>query len=159
MNYPIADYFTVFPTSDDEGVTGECVFDIPASVFSSNAKGQYCLVSLVDASLHDADEDKPVVISLSNVMNSNDAVVGCFDVITRHNTSYNHGFTGNKVQYLIPARPSQLTVRTKDVAQAAVSIVSQVYYTFKFEYLSKNEVENTNNESEYNVAFAPQTTF
>tara|TARA_R110000772_G_scaffold232338_1_gene343687 strand:- start:2071 stop:2550 length:480 start_codon:yes stop_codon:yes gene_type:complete len=159
MNYPIADYFTVFPTSDDEGVTGECVFDIPASVFSSNAKGQYCLISLVDASLHDADEDKPVVISLSNVMNSNDAVVGCFDVITRHNTSYNHGFTGNKVQYLIPARPSQLTVRTKDVAQAAVSIVSQVYYTFKFEYLSKNEVENTNNESEYNVAFAPQTTF
>ena len=159
MNYPIADYFTVFPTSADEGVTGECVFDIPASVFSSNAKGQYCLISLVDASLHDADEDKPVVISLSNVMNSNDAVVGCFDVITRHNTSYNHGFNGNKVQYLIPARPSQLTVRTKDVAQAAVSIVSQVYYTFKFEYLSKSEVENTNNESEYNVAFAPQTTF
>lgn len=159
MNYPIADYFTVFPTSDDEGVTGECTFNIPASVFSSNAKGQYCLVSLADAALHDKDEDKPVVISLSNVMNSNDAVIGCFNLITRHNTSYDHGFIGNKVQYLIPARPSQITVKTKDIAQVALSIVTQVYYTFKFEYLSKSEVENTNNETDYNVAFSPQTTF
>ena len=159
MNYPIADYFTVFPTSDDQSVTGECVFNIPASVFSSNAKGQYCLISLVDAVLHDVDEDKPVIISLSNVLNSNDAVVGHFDVITRHNTSYNHGFRENKVKYLIPARPSQLTVKTKDSAQVAIPIISQVYYTFKFEYLSKNEVEQANNESEYNVAFAPQSTF
>ena len=159
MNYPIADYFTVFPTSDDQGVTGECVFNIPASVFSSNTKGQYCLISLVDAVLHDTDEDKPVIISLSNVLNSNDAVVGHFDVITRHNTSYNHGFRENKVKYLIPARPSQLTVKTKDTQQVAIPIISQVYYTFKFEYLSKNEVEQANNESEYNVAFAPQSTF
>ena len=159
MNYPIADYFTVFPVEADQGVTGECTFDIPASVFSSNSKGQYCLISLVDAALHDADEEQPVIISLSNVMNSNDAVVGHFDVITRHNTSYNHGFTGNKVQYLIPARPSQLTVRTKDTTQAAVSIVTRVYYTFKFEYLSKSDVENANNETDYNVAFAPQPTF
>tara|TARA_R110002049_G_scaffold18288_1_gene70073 strand:+ start:86 stop:565 length:480 start_codon:yes stop_codon:yes gene_type:complete len=159
MNYPIADYFTVFPTSDDEGVTGECTFNIPASVYSSNAKGQYCLISLVNAGLHDVDEDKPVIISLSNVLNSNEAVIGHFNVITRHNTSYNHGFAENKVKYLIPARPSQITVKTKDIAQVAVSIVSQVFYTFKFEYLSKNEVEQANNESEYNVAFASQTTF
>ena len=38
MNYPIADYFTVFPTSDDEGVTGECVFDIPARYFLPTPK-------------------------------------------------------------------------------------------------------------------------
>mgnify|MGYP003110786747 CR=1 FL=1 len=159
MNYPIADYFTVFPQASDEGVTGECTFNIPASVFSSNAKGQYCMVSLADAGLRNTGEDKPIVISLANVLNSNDAVVGVFDIISRHNASYNHGFTGNKVQYLIPARPSQITVKTKDISQTAFTAVSQVYYTFKFEYLSKSEVENTNNETDYNVAFSPQTTF
>lgn len=162
MSYPIADYFTVLASPDDVRTTGQSVFDVPASVFSSNAKGQYCLVSLVDGSFRDNDRAQNVIISMSNVLNSNDAILGNFAIVARHNTAYEHIFIENKIKYLIPARPSQITINTFIMVGSdkfALSVDENTYYTFKFEYLSQEDVEQKSKEADYNVAFAPQSSF
>jgi len=153
--YPIADYYSVFPSAGD--VTnlgnGESVFNIPASTYSSNAKGQYCLVSISDASLDVENEDSPIMISLSNVLNNggSEAIIATFSITAEQgNTRFHHTFINNTTKYLIPARPSQL--RIKGILEDGTALaVASGCLTFKFEYLSKEAVKAMNEESDYNT--------
>jgi len=163
MSYPIADYFTVFPSaSDSTGVAGESVFNVPASTYMSNAKGQYCLVSLVDGSTtRDGETDQASatpdeeafsrMIILDGVLNNggNDAVIGTFDVTTIHGDSkQKYSYTPNNIKYLISARPSQLRIKVIRADGTTFNFQSG-HLTFKFEYLSKSEVEEMNDQSDY----------
>lgn len=159
MSYPIADYFTVFPSaSDSTGVAGESVFNVPASTYMSNAKGQYCLVSLVDGSTRRVgEEDDPAeeafsrMIILDGVLNNggSDAVIGTFDITTIQGDSrQKYGYKPNNIKYLISARPSQLRIKVIRVDGTTFDFQSG-HLTFKFEYLSKSEVEEMNDQSDY----------
>ena len=153
--YPIADYYTVFPSNNEivSAGTGVSVFNIPTSTYSSNAKGHYCLVSLVDASVDLDSEELPIMISLSNVLNNgaSQAVIGHFSITAEQgNTRFHHTFNKNDVKYLIPARPSQLRIKCMLEDQSSLDL-NTGYLTFKFEYLSKEAVKMLNEESEYNT--------
>ena len=153
--YPIADYYTVFPSINEivSAGTGVSVFNIPTSAYSSNAKGQYCLVSLADASLDIETQDLPILISLSSVLNhgGTNAVIGSFSITAEQgNTRFHHTFNKNDVKYLIPARPSQLRIKCMLEDQSSLDL-NTGYLTFKFEYLSKEAVKMLNEESEYNT--------
>lgn len=153
--YPIADYLTVFPAAANitNAAIGESTFNVPQSTYLSNAKGQYCLVSLADASIDDDDVELPIVVSLQGVNNNGgeDAVLGHFSVTAEQgNTRFHHTFNKNDVKYLISARPSQIRIRTFQEDKTALPLTSG-YLTFKFEYLSKEAVRVMNDESEYNT--------
>ncbi len=155
MSYPIADYFTVFPSaSDSTGVAGESVFNVPASTYMSNAKGQYCLVSLVDGSSPEtvlAAEAQPRLIILDGTLNNggNDAVIGTFNITAMHsNNMFKYSYLPNNIKYLISARPSQLRIKVLQEDGTAFDFQSG-HLTFKFEYLSKSEVEEMNDQSDY----------
>jgi len=153
--YPIADYITIFPTDNDVLNTGSgiSIFNIPSSTYSSNAKGQYCLVSLSDASIDIESQDLPVMISLSNVLNNGAAfaVLAAFPISAQHsNTRFHHSFNKNDVKYLIPARPSQLRINCMLEDQTPLDL-NTGYLTFKFEYLSKEAVKEMNEQTDYNT--------
>lgn len=153
--YPIADYYTVFPSAGDvtNASNGESVFNVPTSTYSSNAKGQYCLVSISDASLDVDDQELPIMISLSNVLNNggDEAIIATFSVTAEQgNTRFHHTFTNNTTKYLIPARPSQLRIKGM-LEDGTASAITTGCLTFKFEYLSKEAVKAMNEESDYNT--------
>jgi hypothetical protein len=153
--YPIADYYTIFPLFGN--VTnfglGESTFNVPQSTYLSNAKGQYCLISLADASVDFDSVELPIVVSLQGVSNNGgeDAVLGHFSITAEQgNTRFHHTFNKNDVKYLISARPSQIRIRTFQEDKTALPLTSG-YLTFKFEYLSKEAVRVMNDESDYNT--------
>ena len=153
--YPIADYYTVFPVSGNvtNFGTGESTFNVPQSTYLSNAKGQYCLISLADASIDYSSVELPIVVSLQGVNNNGgeDAVLGHFSVTAEQgNTRFHHTFNKNDVKYLISARPSQIRINCFREDKTVLPL-STGYLTFKFEYLSKNVVKMMNEESEYNT--------
>ena len=152
--YPIADYYTVFPSPGDivDFGDGKSIFNIPASAYASNSKGQYCLVSLVDGSLDVDNQELPIIVALENVLNNGGlGVLGNFSIAAQQGASrYHHTFNKNDVKYLIPARPSQLRVKCLTEDQAAFVLVTG-YLTFKFEYLSKEAVKAMNEETDYNT--------
>jgi hypothetical protein len=153
--YPIADYYTIFPATANitNADIGESTFNLPQSTYLSNAKGQYCLISLADGCLDEEDIDMPIVVSLQGVNNNGgeDAVLGHFSVTAEQgNTRFHHTFLKNDVKYLISARPSQIRIRTFQEDKTALPLTSG-YLTFKFEYLSKEAVRVMNDESEYNT--------
>jgi len=152
--YPIADYYTVFPSPADivDFGDGKSIFNIPASAYASNSKGQYCLVSLVDGSLDVDNQELPIIVALENVLNNGGlGVLGNFSIAAQQGASrYHHTFNKNDVKYLIPARPSQLRVKCLTEDQAAFVLVTG-YLTFKFEYLSKEAVKAMNEETDYNT--------
>ena len=153
--YPIADYYTVFPAAGNitNAATGESTFNVPQSTYLSNAKGQYCLISLADASIDEDAVELPIVVSLQGVNNNGgeDAVLGHFSVTAEQgNTRFHHTFNKNDVKYLISARPSQIRIKCFQEDKTALAL-SSGYLTFKFEYLSKEAVRIMNEESEYNT--------
>lgn len=153
--YPIADYYTVYLSNDNVSNfgLGESTFNIPQNSYSSNAKGQYCLISLADACIDKDDVELPLVVCLKNVNNNGaiDAPLGNFTITAEQgNTRFHHTFNKNDVKYLIGARPSQITIKVfqQDFSPQAMN---EGYLTFKFEYLSKEVVKMMNDESEYNT--------
>lgn len=164
MSYPVADYFTVFPSADNNlhQHDGVSVFDVPASTYMSNAKGQYCLISLVDGSTRrdgEIDDEGATtdeeafsrLIILDGALNNggSDAVIGTFDITTIHGSKkQKYSYTPNNIKYLIPARPSQLRIKVIRTDGTTFDFQSG-HLTFKFEYLSKSEVEEMNNQSDY----------
>lgn len=153
--YPIADYFTVFPSSGDvtNFSTGESTFNVPQSTYLSNAKGQYCLISLADGAIDIESVSSPYMISLLGVNNNGgeEAIIGNFSISAEQgSTGYHHTFCKNDVKYLIPARPSQIRIKGL-LENRDVFFMTSGYLTFKFEYLSKEAVKMLNDESEYNT--------
>lgn len=153
--YPIADYYTVFLTTDDivNLGNGESLLNVPASTYSSNAKGQYCLVSISDACIDVETQDSPIMIILEGVLNNggNNPVIGTFSITAEQgNTRFHHTFKNNTTKYLIPARPSQLRIRGI-LEDGSAYAISTGCFTFKFEYLSKEAVKAMNEQSDYNT--------
>lgn len=153
--YPIADYYTVFPATADISNfgLGESTFNIPQSAYLSNAKGQYCLISLADASIDAEAVELPIAVSLQGVNNNggDDAVLGSFSITAEQgNSRFHHTYLKNDVKYLISSRPSQIRVRIFEENKTPLPLTTG-YLTFKFEYLSKEVVRAMNDESEYNT--------
>lgn len=153
--YPIADYVTVFPTADDvvNATNGESEITVPISSYLSNAKGQYCLVSLADGSIDIPAEDQPVLIILDGVQNNGaeHAVIGSFQINAQQAaTTYHHTFVKNDVKYLISSRPSKIRIKGKTEDLTPLAITTG-YLTFKFEYLTKEATELMNEQSDFNT--------
>jgi hypothetical protein len=150
--YPVADYFTYFPATADSVADGENVFSVPTSTYMSTAKGQFCLVSLADGAYYKSATEEPFLVILADAMNNGDeAVLGNFATVAEHGTgNYQHQFVPNSVKYLIPARPQRIRLKflTADGTVSSFG-TGEGYLTLKFEYLSKDDVFQTNEESQY----------
>ena len=153
-SYPICDYVTLFGGIADVDVTPITKFNISQASYSSNAKADYCLVSLADASFDISTEEEPIAMILvtpsAQNNQSNNVVLGCLAITaTSGSTIYHHQFTPNEVKYLIPARPSEIRLRGLSTqTQTDVPLVAG-YVTLKFEYLSTEQVDALNSESNY----------
>ena len=153
--YPIADYVTVYPRVSDitNFGNGESEISVPISSYSSNAKGPYCLVSLADGCIDLSTQDEPVLIILDGVQNNGaeDAVIGSFQVSAQQGgTTYHHTFVKNDVKYLISSRPSKIRIKGRTENLDILPIVTG-YFTFKFEYLTKEATELMNEQSDFNT--------
>lgn len=156
--YPIADYVTLY-FADGLGqdlTTGRSKFTIPASTYMSNAKGQYCLVSVADAgiTMETFDDTLGCILHSPKPLNngSNAPVLASFPITSYDsaNDDHYHSFTNNNIKYLIPARPSSIILQGID-SNGNNRMISRGWITLKFEYLSKTSVNEINNESEYNT--------
>jgi len=153
-SYPICDYVTLFGGIADVDVTPITKFNISQASYSSNAKADYCLVSLADASFDISTEEEPIAMILvtpsAQNNQSNNVVLGCLAITaTSGSTIYHHQFTPNEVKYLIPARPSEIRLRGLSTqTQTDVPLVAG-YVTLKFEYLSTEQVNALNSQTNY----------
>ena len=161
--YPICDYITVFPVLGDiigseDGSTS--VININPAQYSSNAKSDYCLMSLADASLDHSNEEEPIALVLRNPTPQNNQaespVLGHFSITATSGRPpeaadivYHHSFVPNNVKYLVPARPSQISFTGRTSRTQSRVGFTQGYMTFKFEYLSKEQVNALNSQSNY----------
>tara|TARA_R110002012_G_scaffold235786_1_gene409530 strand:- start:55 stop:534 length:480 start_codon:yes stop_codon:yes gene_type:complete len=153
-SYPICDYVTVFPVIGDIDSGNTSRINIQAAQYNSTSKADYCLVSLADASLDRSAEEEPVAVILVNPAPQNNQsahpVIGHLSIqATSGSTVYHHSFVPNGVKYLVPARPSQIAFRGLTTeTQTAVGFTGG-YLTFKFEYLSKEQVFALNEQTNY----------
>ena len=153
-SYPICDYITLFLGIADIDVSPITHFLVPQSSYSSNAKSDYCLVSLVDASFDVSSIDEPIAVCLVSPSAQNNqsenVVLGNLAITaTSGSTIYHHQFTPNGVKYLIPARPSEIRLRGLTTQTKADLALTLGYATLKFEYLSKEQVDALNSQSNY----------
>lgn len=152
--YPICDYITIFSAITDIDVSPITLLRVPQASYSSNAKSDYCLVSLADASFDVSSIDEPVAVCLVSPSaqnnQSDNVVLGNLAITaTSGSTIYHHQFTPNGVKYLIPARPSEIRLRGLTTQTKADLALTLGYCTLKFEYLSKEQVDALNSQSNY----------
>ncbi len=153
--YPICDYITLGVTTiADIDVTPISKFNIEAAQYNSTAKADYCLVSLVDASFDRSAEEEPVAVVLvtpSAQNNQSDHVIlGHFDITaTSGSTIYHHQYVPNPVKYLVPARPSEIRIRGYTTQTGSDVALTGGYFTLKFEYLVKEQVNSLDTQSNY----------
>jgi hypothetical protein len=154
--YPIADYVTLYFTEAETAdlTTGRSKFIIPASTYMSNAKGQYCLLSVADAGMTAETFDDTIgyILYSPKPLNngSNNPILASFPLTSYDsaNDDHYHSFTNNNIKYLIPARPSSIVIQGID-SNGNNRMMSRGWITLKFEYLSKTSVNEINNESDY----------
>jgi len=154
-SYPICDYVTLgITTIADVDVIPILKFNIDAAQYNSTAKADYCLISLADASFTIDDEEEPIAIILvtpsAQNNQSNNVILGNLAITaTSGSTVYHHQFTPNEVKYLIPARPREIRIRGLSTQTATAVSLLGGYVTFKFEYLSKEQVFSLNEQTNY----------
>lgn len=155
-SYPICDYVTLgISAISDIDVTPITKFNVEAAQYSSTAKADYCLISLADAAFDLSTEEEPIaVILVSPSAQNNQSAVGailgnCAITATSGSTVYHHQYTPNEVKYLIPARPRQISIRGLSTQTATDLALTGGYVTFKFEYLSKEQVFALNEQTNY----------
>tara|TARA_R110002012_G_scaffold309821_1_gene517125 strand:- start:609 stop:1088 length:480 start_codon:yes stop_codon:yes gene_type:complete len=152
--YPICDYVTLFGGIPNVDVSPITKFNISQAAYNSNAKADYCLISLADASLDNSSEEEPIAICLvtpsAQNNQSENVVLGCLAITaTSGTTVYHHQFTPNEVKYLIPARPSEIRIRGLSTQTQTDIPLSVGYVTLKFEYLSTEQVNALNSQTNY----------
>lgn len=143
---PIADYITLY-SSDAVQSGGKLVWNINPEYQFKN-RGQYCLVSLAEASVLDTDQDTNVVVVYKDGQNAssstnNGAALGIIQVSSSHNNVVHHAYFGAEpVKYLTRARPTQIELNTTQIDKTEITI-GQAVFVLKFEYLNTEEAQAT----------------
>jgi len=175
MNYPtsyICDYVTVF--FEDGNITSNVgEWNIPASSYYYQSRGNLVLVSLVDATF-DADGDNNILIAYDNGFNGSVAQVGTADPIANNlavlgslvqtsnpNDANNGQYVYQRtepIKVLTSARPNKIRLtflkdnkQDRDVTRGSV--------TLKFEYLSPEAEKEINDAVSYVSAFPEPLNF
>ena len=139
---PIADYVTLY-SSDATQTGGQLVWNLnPEYVFKN--RGQYCLVSLVNASVRDTDLDQNVVVVYKDGQNAgsssnNGSALGIISVSSGA-AGYQHDYSGEPVKYLTRARPTQIELNLTQLDKTAITIDDAVF-VLKFEYLNTEQAQ------------------
>tara|TARA_X000001388_G_scaffold35093_1_gene24697 strand:- start:732 stop:1190 length:459 start_codon:yes stop_codon:yes gene_type:complete len=139
---PIADYITLY-SSDATQTGGQLVWNLnPEYVFKN--RGQYCLVSLVNASVRDTDLDQNVVVVYKDGQNAgsssnNGSALGIISVSSGA-AGYQHDYSGEPVKYLTRARPTQIELNLTQLDKTAITIDDAVF-VLKFEYLNTEQAQ------------------
>ena len=139
---PIADYITLY-SSDATQTGGQLVWNLnPEYVFKN--RGQYCLVSLVNASVRDTDLDQNVVVVYKDGQNAgsssnNGSALGIISVSSGA-AGYQHDYSGEPVKYLTRARPTQIELNLTQLDKTAITI-DEAVFVLKFEYLNAKEAQ------------------
>ena len=139
---PIADYITLY-SSDATQTGGQLVWNLnPEYVFKN--RGQYCLVSLVNASVRDTDLDQNVVVVYKDGQNAgsssnNGSALGIISVSSGA-AGYQHDYSGEPVKYLTRARPTQIELNLTQLDKTAITI-DEAVFVLKFEYLNTEQAQ------------------
>lgn len=155
---PICDYITLYFTDGTgENNDGSRTYDIPPAAFVSNQRGDYCSVSMVDGAVRTINNNENVLVCYDNVYNhgvvtdstSYKPVIGNFSCVTgAANGDYFHEFIPNKVSYLTTPRPVQIKLFfIKQDGDA--TLPTDGYVTLKFEYITRNSVSETKEQTDY----------
>ena len=154
-SYPICDYVTLgVSTIADVETSPITKFNIEAAQYNFTAKADYCLISLADAAFDLSTEEEPIAIilvtpSAQNNQSANVILGNCAITATSGATVYHHQYTPNEVKYLIPARPREIRIRGLSTQTATDLALVGGYVTFKFEYLSKEQVLSLKDQTNY----------
>jgi len=141
---PIADYITLY-SSDAVQTGGKLVWHInPEYIFKN--RGNYCLVSLVSASVLDTDLAQNVVVVFKNHQNggsstNNGSALGIISVSSGA-AGYQHDYSGEPIKYLTPARPTNIELNLTQLDKTEITIDNAVF-VLKFEYLKPEEAQAT----------------
>jgi hypothetical protein len=139
---PIADYITLY-SSDATQTGGQLVWNINPEYLFKN-RGQYCLVSLVNASVRDTDLDQNVVVVYKDGQNAgsssnNGSALGIISVSSGA-AGYQHDYSGEPVKYLTRARPTQIELNLTQLDKTAITI-DEAVFVLKFEYLNTEQAQ------------------
>ena len=139
---PIADYITLY-SSDATQTGGQLVWNLNPDYLFKN-RGQYCLVSLVNANVRDIDLDSPVVVLYKDAQNAgsstnNGSALGIIGVSSAA-AGYQHNYVGEPVKYLTPARPTTIELNLTQLDKTAITI-DEAVFVLKFEYLNTEQAQ------------------
>jgi len=139
---PIADYITLY-SADATQTGGQLVWNVNPEYMFKN-RGQYCLVSLVNASVRDTDLDQNVVVVYKDGQNAasstnNGSALGVINVSSGA-AGYQHDYSGEPVKYLTQARPTQIELNLTQLDKTAITIDDAVF-VLKFEYLNTEQAQ------------------
>jgi len=139
---PIADYITLY-SADATQTGGQLVWNVNPEYMFKN-RGQYCLVSLVNASVRDTDLDQNVVVVYKDGQNAasstnNGSALGVINVSSGA-AGYQHDYSGEPVKYLTRARPTQIELNLTQLDKTAITIDDAVF-VLKFEYLNTEQAQ------------------
>jgi hypothetical protein len=144
---PVADYITLY-SGDAVQSGGQLVWTVNPEFLFKN-RGNYCLLSLVNASVRDTDLDHSVVVVYKDAQNgfsstNNGTALGIISVSSGA-AGYQHDYSGEPVKYLTRARPTKIELNLTQLDKTPITIDDAVF-VLRFEYL------NTELSQEYNIA-------
>ena len=159
----ICDYITCSFEDADTASGAQKTFNIPPSAYTSNARGDYCLVSVCDGCVNKTDVMETIVLCLKGALNSYntnpklDSIIASFSRVVGNDTTEDdcgHLLVDGDLQYLFKQRPNQIVFETYKVDDGYTALnVGSGVVTFKFEYLNKEAVEEQSFGEAYTAAF------
>jgi len=139
---PVADYVTLY-SADAIKSGGQLVWNVNPEYQFKN-RGNYCLVSLVNASVLDTDLAQNVVVVYKDAQNASSSsnsgsALGIINVSSGA-AGYQHDYSGEPVKYLTRARPTQIELNLTQLDKTAITIDDAVF-VLKFEYLNTEQAQ------------------
>ncbi len=141
---PIADYITLY-SADATQTGGQLVWNINPEYMFKN-RGNYCLVSLVSASVLDTDLAQNVVVVYKDGQNAgsssnNGSTLGIIS-ISSGAAGYQHDYSGEPIKYLTRARPTTIELNLTQLDKTAINI-DEAVFVLKYEYLNTEQAQAT----------------
>tara|TARA_R110002126_G_C10309035_1_gene487829 strand:+ start:254 stop:769 length:516 start_codon:yes stop_codon:yes gene_type:complete len=161
----ICDYLTLTCADADVVDGSKLLFNIPASAYTSIARGDYCLVSVVDGSVNLNGQTANVVFAIKGTLNSYasssnlEGLIATFCRVTGNTDTVNdcgHMLQSNDIKYLYKQRPNVINLESFKVdgnAGFTATAVVKGFITLKFEYLNKEAVVEQSFGESYTAAF------
>lgn len=147
----VPDYLTLHK-SDAIDNSDVYSWNVPQSYYTS-ARGNVCFVSLVSASVDDAEDSSLVVKyhggqNAINTKNDGNVLGVCYLSTSATNPNYMYDSAEN-IKLLIQARPSTISLSLVGYDNAVKGITNGIF-TLKFDYLNEDEVARDYSNTLYN---------